>query len=72
MADPGHDDLDQLTFEQLLAALEALTERMAAGDIGIEEATALYERAGVLHAAASARLAAVEERVERLRSASED
>jgi len=71
MADPD-DDLDQLTFEQLLAALEALTERMAAGDIGIEEATALYERAGLLHEAASARLAAVAERVERLRSASED
>ena len=71
MADPG-DDLDQLTFEQLVAALEALTDRMAAGDIGIEEAAALYERAGVLHEAASARLAAVEERVERLRSASEE
>lgn len=70
MADaPGDTELDEMTFEQLLAALEALTERMAAGDIGIEEAAALYERAGRLHAAATARLAAVEEKVERLRGA---
>ena len=68
MAEPDVDDLDRLTFEQLLAALEALTDRMAAGDIGIEEAAALYERAGRLHDAASARLATVQERVERLRS----
>ena len=59
--------LDAMTFEQIVAALEALTDRMAAGDIGIEEAAELYERAGRLHAAASARLASVEERVERLR-----
>ena len=62
------DDLAGMTFEQLVAALEAMTDRMAAGDIGIEEAAALYERAGRLHEAAAARLAAVQERVERLRS----
>jgi len=50
-----------------VAALEDLTERMASGDLGIEEATAMYERAGVLHAAASARLAAVRQRIEHLR-----
>jgi exodeoxyribonuclease VII small subunit len=66
MAEPS---LDDLTFEELLAALEKLTERMAAGDIGIEEAAALYERAGELHAAASARLAAVQARIDKLRGA---
>ena len=71
MADGALSDteLEAMTFEQLLAALEALTDRMAAGDIGIEEAAALYERAGRLHAAAATRLAAVEERVNRLREA---
>ena len=62
------DSLSELTFEQLLAALEELTERMAAGDIGIEEAASLYERAGELHAAASARLAAVQARIESLQT----
>lgn len=57
---------EELTFEQLVAALEQLTERMAAGDIGIEEAADLYERAQHLHGLAAARLAAVQERVEAL------
>jgi len=65
MSDPVN--LDELTFEQLLAALEELTDRMAAGDIGIEEAASLYERAGELHAAATARLAAVQARIDKLR-----
>src|SRR5438132_54205 len=37
---PG--SLDEMTFEELLSALEQLTERMAAGDIGIEEAAAPF------------------------------
>ena len=60
------DELDGLTFEQLVERLEQLTDRMAAGDIGIEEAAALYEEAGTLHAAAAARLAAIEKRIEAL------
>ena len=63
MADP----LEETTFEQLLAALEELTDRMASGSIGIEEAAGLYERAGELHAAATARLAAVQARIDKLR-----
>lgn len=68
MAD-AEQSFDELTFEQLLASLEQLTERMATGNIGIEEAAALYERAGELHAAATARLAAVQARIDKLRGA---
>jgi exodeoxyribonuclease VII small subunit len=57
---------DAKTFEQLLDELEAMTRQLAAGDIGIEEAAALYERAGELHARAAERLARVQERIERL------
>ena len=56
-----------MTFEQLLEELEAMTRRMAAGDIGIEEAADLYERAGALHALAGERLARVQARIESLR-----
>jgi exodeoxyribonuclease VII small subunit len=56
------------TYEQLVAQLEALTARMASGDIGIEEAADLYEEAGRLHAAAAERLARVQERIEKLRA----
>ena len=61
-------DFDGLTYEQLVAKLEELTTRMAAGDIGIEAAADLYEEAGRLHDLAAARLAAVQERIEKLRS----
>lgn len=54
------------SFEELLAELEALTDRLARADMGIEEAAAVYERARMLHSLASARLDAVRERVQRL------
>jgi exodeoxyribonuclease VII small subunit len=60
------DDLSLLTFEQLVDQLEEITQRMAAGDIGIEEVADLYEQAGRLHAAAAARLEAVRQRIEDL------
>lgn len=61
-----HADPASLTYEALVDALEALTDRMASGSIGIEEAADLYERAGALHAAALERLARVRERIDRL------
>jgi exodeoxyribonuclease VII small subunit len=60
------DDFGALTYEQLVERLERLTDQMAAGDIGIEEAAALYEQAGRLHAAATERLAAIEKRIQAL------
>jgi exodeoxyribonuclease VII small subunit len=60
------------TFEQLLDELEAMTRQMAAGDIGIEEAAALYERAGELHARAAERLARVQQRIEQMAAADEE
>jgi len=57
MSDP------ERTFEDLMAELEAVTERLAAGDLGIEAATDLYEQAERLHAQAAQRLAEVQARV---------
>ena len=62
----GPGDLDQLSFEELVAALEALTDRLASGQIGIEEAADLYEQAERLHGLASQRLARVQARIEAL------
>jgi exodeoxyribonuclease VII small subunit len=55
-----------LTFEQLVEELEATVARMAGGNLGIEEVTDLYERAGRLHALATERLAAISARIEKL------
>ena len=49
-----------------MAELEAVTERLAAGDLGIEAAADLYAEAERLHALASDRLAQVQARVEAL------
>jgi exodeoxyribonuclease VII small subunit len=54
------------TFEQLVDELEATIARMASGNLGIEEVTDLYERAGRLHAEATERLAAISARIEKL------
>jgi exodeoxyribonuclease VII small subunit len=57
---------DGRTFEQLVGELEAVTERLAAGDLGIEAAAELYAEALRLHALASERLAQVQARVDAL------
>ena len=54
------------TFEELMAELETLTAQLAAGDLGIEAAADVYERAEKLHALATERLDRVRARVEGL------
>jgi exodeoxyribonuclease VII small subunit len=60
------------SFEELVAQLEEITDRMAAGDIGIEDATALYEEAMHLHEQAADRLLRVQDRNEKLQSPGSD
>ena len=71
-AGPAPDgDLNGLTYEELVERLESLVNKMAGGDIGIEEVADLYEEAGRLHAAAAERLERVKRRVEGLVGGSE-
>jgi len=60
------EDPAAMTFEQLVDELEATIARMAGGNLGIEEVTDLYERAGRLHALATERLAAISARIDKL------
>ena len=62
----GDGDVSSMTYEKLVDSLEELTHRMADGEVGIEEAVELYERAGRLHAQAAERLAGIQERIARL------
>ena len=66
MPDEDEARLGEMTFEQLVDELESTIARMAGGSLGIEEVTALYERAGRLHALASERLTAISARIEKL------
>lgn len=52
-------------FEEIMAELEQITGRLADGDLGIEAAVELYERAERLHAQATERLNQVRAKVER-------
>lgn len=61
---------ERCSYEELIDTMEALTARMAGGDIGIEEVADLYERVGRLHAEATSRLARVRQRIEGLMAAS--
>jgi exodeoxyribonuclease VII small subunit len=60
------EDLDALTFEQLLQQLELVTAQLADGDLGIEAAADLYERARALHTVAGERLDRVSRRIDAL------
>jgi exodeoxyribonuclease VII small subunit len=53
------------SFEEIMAELEEVTGRLANGELGIEEAVELYERAERLHAQATERLSQVRARVDR-------
>ncbi|MCU4185429.1 exodeoxyribonuclease VII small subunit [Acidiferrimicrobium sp. IK] len=57
---------DERSFEELVEELETVTEQLAGGQIGIEQAADLYERAELLHRLARARLDAVQARVDKL------
>lgn len=63
MTEADAPDGESMTYEQLVESLERLTQRMADGDVGIEEAVDLYEQAGRIHAQAAERLARIKDRI---------
>lgn len=56
----------ELTFEQAEAELRAIVERLEAGEVGVDEAIALWERGEALYTICRERLDAAEGRVEDL------
>lgn len=62
---------DRRTYEELLEELERLCARLSSSDVGVEEATELFERALGLQREARQRLDELTERVDRLIRAEE-
>lgn len=60
------DDVETLSFEEALAELEAIVERLDAGELLLEEALALFERGQALADHCSDQLEAASLRVEQL------
>ncbi|MXU64956.1 exodeoxyribonuclease VII small subunit [Oceanomicrobium pacificus] len=55
--------LSDLSFEQALAELETLVEKLESGNVPLEESIALYERGAALKAHCEQKLKAAEEKV---------
>ena len=61
--DTAEPDVDSLSFEAALKALEQVVEKLESGDTPLEDAIALYERGARLKAHCEAKLAAAEMKV---------
>jgi exodeoxyribonuclease VII small subunit len=59
-------DIAAMSFEDAMAALEAIVNRLEGGEAPLEEAIGLYERGAALKAHCEAKLKAAELRVEKI------
>ncbi|MEM1130088.1 MAG: exodeoxyribonuclease VII small subunit [Pseudomonadota bacterium] len=55
--------VEEMTFEEAMAELEAVVGRLETGDVPLEDSIKLYERGATLKAHCEARLKAAEEKV---------
>ena len=59
-------DIAGLSFEKALAELEAIVQRLEAGDVSLEESIEIYSRGALLKRHCEARLRAAEEKIEKV------
>lgn len=57
-----------MSFEEAMAALEAVVTQLERGDVALDQSIAFYERGAALKAHCEARLKAAEEKVEMIRA----
>jgi exodeoxyribonuclease VII small subunit len=60
--------VEQMSFEEAMAALEAVVTQLERGEVALEQSIALYERGAKLKAHCAARLAEAEAKVEMIRA----
>jgi exodeoxyribonuclease VII small subunit len=64
-------DISAMSFEQALAALEAIVQQLERGDVPLDQSITLYERGEALRAACQQRLDAAQARIERIVTAAD-
>ncbi|ASJ92587.1 exodeoxyribonuclease VII small subunit [Porphyrobacter sp. CACIAM 03H1] len=64
-------DISAMSFEQALAALEAIVQQLERGDVPLVQSITLYERGEALRAACQQRLDAAQARIERIVTAAD-
>ncbi|WP_379921544.1 exodeoxyribonuclease VII small subunit [Erythrobacter sp. R86502] len=62
----GAHDIDGMTFEAALAALEQIVQALERGDVPLDQSIGLYERGEALRFACQQRLDAAQARIERI------
>lgn len=60
------DDIQAMSFEEAMKALEAVVARLERGEVPLEESIDLYERGAKLKAHCESRLREAEEKVARI------
>lgn len=55
--------VEEMSFEQAMAALEQVVSQLESGDVALEESIRLYERGAALKARCAKKLAEAEEKV---------
>lgn len=60
--------ISELSFEEAMAALEAVVAQLERGDVALENSIALYERGAQLKAHCAEKLKSAEEKVELIRA----
>ena len=58
----------EMSFEEAMAALEAVVSQLERGDVALEQSIALYEQGAKLKAHCAAKLKDAEEKVELIRA----
>ena len=64
--EPDKTDIETLSFEDALKALEALVRQLESGDVPLDESIALYERGEKLRTHCQKRLDAAQARIEQI------
>jgi len=60
------DDVEEMSFEQAIAALEQVVGQLERGDVALDESIALYERGAALRKRCQDELKRAEEKVAKL------
>jgi exodeoxyribonuclease VII small subunit len=61
--------IDEMSFEEAMAALEQVVSGLEKGDVALEQSISLYERGAALKAYCSKKLAEAEAKVDLIRAA---
>jgi len=62
-----HDDIKQMSFEDAMAELEAIVERLESGEAKLDDAISAYERGAALKQHCEGKLREAQDKVDKIR-----